>query len=283
MMRNIRHSLKTVADLKVDGYSGAELSTSPTLKEYSPALGELDDNWFDHRVDFDQTSEGYDGDSEAANFPATRPRITLDRLPVSPRPSNYLQDPGPPLPPGLHRRQVSESAIETIQRPEPPAPAIVPVSDSMSLVLVDFKERVKDWKGHNPEQLGDLMLHEVLLIINSNNVTRIYHAYLFEHIMFLCKVFSPRTKKGSFWRSKKPDKSSLQASELQLKGRIHMRDVTDVCYTFPGDGQYRMHLSWKGDSNEEEFSICFNDQNLMMTWGVTVNLQSKASKRLYSV
>ena len=270
---------KTLAGLKVDEYSESELSTTPTLEENSPALGELDDGYFYHHIDFDQTSEGYDWDSKAANFSAIRPWVTLGRLQVSPRPSNYLQDPRPPpLPPALHKRQVSESAIETIRRPEPPAPAIVPVSDSMSLVLVNLKERVEDWKGHNPEHFGDLILHEVLLITTPKQLNT-YHIYLFKRILLCCKAFSPRDTKGFFWRSKKSDKSSLQASQLQLKGQIFTHDVKNVV-SHSKDGQYRMQVFWKGDFDEESFSIHFNDEDTMRTWIWHVNLQSEASNPL---
>ena len=274
---------KTLAGLKVDeeSESESELSTMSSLEESSPALGDLDDGCFDHRIDFDQTSEGYDWDSEAANLPAIRSWVALDSLRPSPRPSSYLQDPkSPPLPPALHREQVSESAIETIRRPEPPAPAIVPVSDSMSLVLVDLKNRVEDWRGHNPETFGNLILHEVLLItrpINPNR-TKNYHIYLFESIILCCGASSPKTKKG-FWRSKKSDKSGLEASQLRLNGRIFMRNVKNVV-AHSKDGKHSMQVFWSIDHNEENFSIYFNDADTMRTWIWHINLQSKASHPL---
>lgn len=259
---------KTLAGLKADeeSESESELSRTPTHEENSPALGDLDDGCFDHRIGFDQTSEGYDWDSKAANLPVTRPWVTLDRLQLSPRPSNCLQGPKPPpLPPALHRRQVSESAIETIRRPEPPAPAIVPVSDSMSLVLVNLKNRVEDWKGHNPEHFGDLILHEVLVITKPNDLShrRYYHIYLFERILLACKAFSPRTKKG-FWRSKKSDISSLQASQLQLRGRVFITNVKNVV-PHSKDGQYRMQIFFNDGPYEGSFIIHFNDEDTMCT------------------
>lgn len=271
---------KTLVGLKVDEYLESELSMTPTLEENSPALCELDDGYSDHRIDFDQTSEGYDWDSKTANFPATRPWVTLDRLQVSPHPSNYLQDPRPPpLPPALHKRQVSKSAIETIRSPEPPAPVIVPVSDLTSLVLVNLKERVEDWKGHNPENFGDLILHEVLLITKSNDHRHTFYIYLFERILICCKASSLRDRKGFFWRSKKSDKYSLQVPQLQLKGRIFMHNVKNVI-PYSKDGQYRMQVFWKGAFDEESFSIHFNDEDTMRTWIRHVNLRSEASNTL---
>ena len=260
---------RTLVGLQVDGYLETELSMTPTLKKNSPTLAELNDYYFDHRIYFDQTPEGHDWDSKAANFPATRPWVTLNRLPVSPRPSSYLQDPRPPpLPPALHKRQVSESAIETIRRPEPPAPAIVPISNSMSLVLVNLKERVEDWKGHNPEHFGDLILHEVLMITEPNDLRHTFHIYLFERILLCCKPFSPKNssdKKGSLQRSKLSDQSHLQASPLRLKGRIFMYNVKNVV-PYSKDGQYRMQVFWKGDADEESFMIHFHDEDTMRTW-----------------
>ncbi|KAK3178037.1 hypothetical protein OEA41_000169 [Lepraria neglecta] len=107
-----RAFIETVASLKLDEDPDSELSTTPTFQENSPDLGDLDDNHTGHRIGFDTTSEGHDWDSEAANPSAISPCGALEALQLLPRPPDYLQNPRPPpLPPGLHRRQVSESAI----------------------------------------------------------------------------------------------------------------------------------------------------------------------------
>ncbi|MCJ1378667.1 hypothetical protein MMC17_001766 [Xylographa soralifera] len=269
---------KTLTGLKVDEYSESELVTALTLEESSPALGELDDGYVKYRKIFDQRSAGYDWDSKIAT-PPIRARLTSDRLQLSPRPSNLVQDPIPPsLPIALHKGQVSESAIETIRKPETSAPAIIPVSNSTSLVLANFKNRIKDWKGHNPENFGDLIFHEVLLITTplkkNPNHKHTYHIYLFERILLCCKPFSPKTQKR-VWRSKNSDKSSLQTLQLRLKGRIYMSNVNSVV-SHSKDGQYRMHVFWKGDHDEESFSIHFHDEDTMRIWTWHIRLQSEA-------
>ena len=227
---------KTLVGLKSD-----ELLTAPILEESSSTLGELDDGYFDHNIDYEYTSEefiiSYDLDSQVATLPAIRARVNLDELQLSPHPSNYLQDSiRPSLPPALHKSQISESAIETMRKPESPAPAIVPVSDPISSVLASFKSSVKDWKGHNPEQSGDLILHDVLLTTRNSkkpNHDSIYYVYLFERILLFCKTSGPTVKKG-VWRSKNSDKSSLQILQLRLIGRIFMRNVKACAFLFKG-------------------------------------------------
>ncbi|KAK9460818.1 uncharacterized protein V1516DRAFT_625666 [Lipomyces oligophaga] len=44
--------------------------------------------------------------------------------------------------------------------------------------------RIEDWKGHNIDQFGDLLLHGVYQMIE---VDKEYHIYLFENILLFCK------------------------------------------------------------------------------------------------
>ena len=272
---------EALAGLKVDEEPELELSTTSAIEGDSPALDDLDDGRFDHHIDFDHTSEGYAWDSKDENASASRPWATLDRSQRSPRLSNYLQDPGPPqLPQGLYNRQVLESAAETIRRPEPPASAMVSVSDSTAQVLVDLKNRVEDWKGHEPEQFGELIFHEVLLITRSDhlNQSKTYHVYFFERILLCCKATGPSTKKR-FRKSKMSDKTGLWDSQLNLKGRILMSSVKDVV-SHSKNGHYSMQVFWKNESTEESFSIHFDDEDTMRTWIWHFNLQPKACNPL---
>ena len=225
---------------------------------------------------FDTTSEGHNCNSEAANPPAISPCGALEALQLLPRPPDYLQNPRPPpLPPGQHRRQVSESAIETIQKLEPLTPAMAFVA------VADLKNRVEDWKGFSVETFGDLLLNDILVITkrtdSSNRPT--YHIYLFERILLCCNPKNPKnpkTKKG-FWILKRPETSSLQGPLLLLKGRVFMYGGTRVI-PYSTDSQYAMQLFFNGDRQEESFFVYFDDQGTMETWVKLINLQSETNK-----
>ena len=274
-----RAFIETVASLKLDEDPDSELSTTPSFQENSPDLGDLDDNHTGRRIGFDTTSEGHDWDSEAANPPAISPCGALEALQLLSHPPDYLQNPRPPpLPPGQHRRQVSESAIETIQKLEPLTPAMAFVAGLKGPVVADLKNRVEDWKGHSVETFGDLLLNDTLVITRGTNSSDrlTYHIYLFERILLCCKPNNSKPKKG-FWISKKPETSSLQGPLLLLKGRIFMNNVTRAI-PYSTDWQYAMLLCFKSDEQEENFSVYFDDQGTMDTWVKLINLQSEANK-----
>ncbi|KAK3178038.1 hypothetical protein OEA41_000170 [Lepraria neglecta] len=151
-------------------------------------------------------------------------------------------------------------------------------------VVADLKNSVEDWKGLSVETFGDLLLNDTLVITRGTNSSDrlTYHIYLFERILLCCKPNNSKPKKG-LWISKKPETSSLQGPLLLLKGRIFMNDVTRVIpFTRANpnsrDWQYAMVLCFKGDGQEETFSVYFDDPGTMDTWVKLINLQSEAMK-----
>lgn len=53
----------------------------------------------------------------------------------------------------------------------------------------ELGNRVTDWKGHDPEQFGDLLLDDQLVATKSGS-DRDYHVFLFEKMLLCCKDVS---------------------------------------------------------------------------------------------
>ncbi|KAF7318761.1 Rho guanine nucleotide exchange factor scd1 [Mycena chlorophos] len=85
-----------------------------------------------------------------------------------------------------------------------------------------LRGRVADWKGHNPEHFGALLLNDIFVVTKSN-VDREYHVFLFEKILLCCKeVFTRSASAGPTYSTANPHRTS----PLTLKGRIFMNVVT---------------------------------------------------------
>lgn len=130
----------------------------------------------------------------------------------------------------------------------------------------ELNDRMRDWRGHNVSDFGDLLLDGVYPVVKTG-FEREYHLYLFENIILCCKE-APTTKK-SMGLSKKPKANSKRQS-LVLKGRIYMAYVTDV-FVSKKDG-YLLHLSWGKDDASDTgfFDIRFRNDESLSQWENTI-------------
>jgi cell division control protein 24 len=108
--------------------------------------------------------------------------------------------------------------------------------------LVELRQRVDDWKTHNVNHFGDLLLHGVFTVMTGkSDIEKEYTIYLFERILLCCKEINPnKTTKDKLSMGQKDKKAKDRTSKdknkdkggkltkLQLKGRIFMTNVTDV-------------------------------------------------------
>lgn len=123
--------------------------------------------------------------------------------------------------------------------------------DLLDEALDDLIGRVDDWKKHQVNQFGKLLLHGVYTVITGKteqekdvrdsipalskdrSLTAAslnkYEIYLFECILLCCKELVPSKskEKKDKTRSTGPKVRNRNA-KLQLKGRIFMTNVTDV-------------------------------------------------------
>ena len=53
----------------------------------------------------------------------------------------------------------------------------------------ELKARVEDWKGHDPDSFGKLIIDDQL-VATKGNTDREYHVFLFEQMLLCCKDVS---------------------------------------------------------------------------------------------
>jgi len=89
----------------------------------------------------------------------------------------------------------------------------------------DLGRRVEDWKGHDINSFGDLLLQENFIVIKNDN-EREYQVYLFERIICCCKEVGAVGKKDKKSNSILKRPPSQRVNKLQLKGRIFVNNIT---------------------------------------------------------
>ena len=97
------------------------------------------------------------------------------------------------------------------------------------LAVLELNKRVEDWKGHDINGFGALLLEDTFFVIK-NESEREYHVYLFEKIILCCKEIGPSSKKNSKSNSIISTKrqSAKKKPDLQLKGRIFINNVMET-------------------------------------------------------
>lgn len=141
--------------------------------------------------------------------------------------------------------------------------------DNRNAVL-DLCRRVVDWKGHDINSFGELLLHEIF-VIQKGETDREYHVYLFERIILCCtEAGGPGSKKPSKSNSilKKPP--SKRPFALQLKGRIFVNNVIGVTPIVRNNNQWLLEVGWRGDTAEESFTIRCRTEELFKQWHATI-------------
>ncbi|KAF3939937.1 hypothetical protein ABW19_dt0206032 [Dactylella cylindrospora] len=176
------------------------------------------------------------------------------------------------------RREDLEDGLKTILRIN------TKVNDAVGRVenaevVEELKERVEDWKGHQLDHFGDLLLFGQFTVIKGDakgDIEREYHIYLFERILLCCKEVGNNKKqnKGGAAMNKKKGKKV----GLQLKGRIFMQNVTDII-SLAKNGSYTLQIFWKGDPGVENFIIRHRNEELLKQWNNLLHRQVALWKR----
>ncbi|KAF5371726.1 hypothetical protein D9758_003403 [Tetrapyrgos nigripes] len=138
--------------------------------------------------------------------------------------------------------------------------------------IKDLVSRVEDWKGHQVEDFGRLLLDDVFVVTKSD-IDREYNVFLFEKMFLCCKeARNPDdaiNKRAGRVRSSVLKKQSMQTKKkcpLLLKGRIFLRNVFRVESQNPHTNssassasnqysQYPLSVWWKGDNGEEFLTL----------------------------
>jgi cell division control protein 24 len=85
--------------------------------------------------------------------------------------------------------------------------------------------RVADWKGHQVENFGELLLHDTLAVTKSD-IEREFYVCVFEKVVLCCKEAEPapppRAPRGG-----RPD-IGARNTPLLLKGRIFVSNIAEA-------------------------------------------------------
>ncbi|SCZ94610.1 BZ3500_MvSof-1268-A1-R1_Chr12-3g03996 [Microbotryum saponariae] len=134
--------------------------------------------------------------------------------------------------------------------------------------LVDLRKRVEDWKGHDIDSFGELLLHDVFNVQN-NDSEREYFVYLFERIILCCKEAAPVGRRSGRAGSVKGKTGSRKVPGLVLKGRIFVHNVTGTTATHR-TSQNLLEIRWRGDVGEEAFTIKCRSEDVLKHWEKSV-------------
>ncbi|KAJ7746306.1 Dbl homology domain-containing protein [Mycena metata] len=136
-----------------------------------------------------------------------------------------------------------------------------------------LRTRIDDWKGHNLEDFGDLLLDDIFEVVQ-NGVTREYHVFLFERMLFFCKEVSLQKKKMSILSSRSLY-SPRRKSPLLNKGRVFPSSITHIVFNTEVEAissrrWSRLTVHWKGQDGPESITIrCRNEQ--LKQWEKQIN------------
>ncbi|KAI9884180.1 MAG: hypothetical protein M1823_004044 [Watsoniomyces obsoletus] len=145
------------------------------------------------------------------------------------------------------------------------------------LAVDELSHQVDDWKGHNLEQFGELLLYGTFAVVKTDgksDIEKDYRIYLFERILLCCKELNPAKQKNNFMAMNRPPTDRKAKPRMQLKGRIFMQNVTETL-SLQKPGSYTVQIFWKGDPGVENFVIRFNNEEVMRKWYAQVEVQRK--------
>ncbi|CEQ42106.1 SPOSA6832_03892, partial [Sporobolomyces salmonicolor] len=126
-----------------------------------------------------------------------------------------------------------------------------------SHVVEDLQSRMADWKGHSPDEFGQLKLYDYVNV-RKDTATREFLVYLFEEAI-LCVTDDKR--KGL---NKLVDGISGNTDKLRLKGRVYIRHVRSVFDTSSG-GDLSLTITMSDDA-VAEFIMMFKERTSLELW-----------------
>ncbi|CVK96656.1 uncharacterized protein FMAN_10986 [Fusarium mangiferae] len=139
--------------------------------------------------------------------------------------------------------------------------------DTKPLIEV-LKQKVQDWKGIDPDDLGELILSKTIYVIKGSQ-TKLYQGYLFQHMLLLCKSRGEPSGASLFYRTK--SLSEQKQTKLLLKGRFHLRHILSVTPISHPD-THICEVQWGTDnSDKSSFSIMFALEPEMREWASKID------------
>ncbi|KAI0406353.1 Rho guanyl nucleotide exchange factor [Xylaria palmicola] len=153
--------------------------------------------------------------------------------------------------------------------------------DLLDEIVEDLRVRVDEWKGHQFQHFGQLLLHGIYTVVTSRTEQeKDYEIYLFETILLCCKEVQPNKTKDKKEKNKSIVKQprNKKDTRLQLKGRIFMKNVTDIVTLAKNKtGSYLIQIFWKGDDTIEHFMIKYSSEETLKKWASSLETQRLAN------
>ncbi|KAH7254364.1 Pleckstrin homology domain-containing protein [Fusarium redolens] len=144
------------------------------------------------------------------------------------------------------------------------------ISKETQAAVQKLQQRIQDWKGIDPDALGELILSKTLYVTKSSK-TNLYHGYLFQNMLLLCKdARGEPTRDRSFYRSK--SLSEQKQTMFLLKGRFHLRHILSVTPTSQHD-KHVCEVQWGTDNSDgkSKFSLVFAVESEMRHWALKID------------
>ncbi|KAH7226970.1 Pleckstrin homology domain-containing protein [Fusarium oxysporum] len=143
------------------------------------------------------------------------------------------------------------------------------ISKDTQAAVQKLQQKIEDWKGIDPDALGELILSKTLYVTKSSK-TNLYHAYLFQNMLLLCKeTRGEPTGERSFYRSK--SLSEQKQTKFLLKGRFYLRHILSVTPTSQHD-THVCEVQWGADnSDKSKFSLVFAVESEMRIWASKID------------
>ncbi|SCO80805.1 uncharacterized protein FRV6_05018 [Fusarium oxysporum] len=143
------------------------------------------------------------------------------------------------------------------------------ISKDTQAAVQKLQQKIEDWKGIDPHALGELILSKTLYVTKSSK-TNLYHAYLFQNMLLLCKeTRGEPTGERSFYRSK--SLSEQKQTKFLLKGRFYLRHILSVTPTSQHD-THVCEVQWGADnSDKSKFSLVFAVESEMRIWASKID------------
>ncbi|KAI1030226.1 hypothetical protein LB504_010377 [Fusarium proliferatum] len=143
------------------------------------------------------------------------------------------------------------------------------VSEDTMAAMQELQQRIEDWKGIRPGDLGEMILSKKLYATNKSK-TYPYDGYLFQNMLLLCKE-----SRGKHPRDRSSPKSKFlsegKQTKLVLKGRFHLRHILSVTPISRHD-THICEVQWGADDSEKsKFSLVFASESDMRMWASKID------------
>ncbi|KAF7584743.1 putative cell division control protein [Clavispora lusitaniae] len=149
--------------------------------------------------------------------------------------------------------------------------------------LQNLVDRVKNWRGFNLREQGELLYHSVVSVKDGDGEKE-YVAYLFDKIIFFFveanvsdpkhkekkkrDILSSRKKAGSLSGSSANLLESLnnakEKSILELKGRVYISEIYNI--SSANANGHTLIISWSGKKESGSFTLRFKSEEARNQW-----------------